>query len=89
MTAVLEHVCSLTTGSEHLEAVISTGLRYAVPHHGSSDRWDWGVTIRSIDFALQRHKMLVEWVKDMTPEQRAAAWELAGPEGERLRRLMR
>lgn len=83
------HVCANTTGSEHHESVIATGKRYAVPHHGHPTRWDWSNTLRSLDVALQRGRMLVDFVAEMTPEQREAAWTIDGPEGERLRRVMR
>lgn len=85
----LEHLCIHTTGSEHLEAVISTGMRYAVPRHGDPKRWDWSCALRSLDFAFQRNGMLADFVAEMTPEQRTAAWVLHGAEGERLRRAMR
>lgn len=87
MTA-LAHLCAHTTGSEHLEAVIATGLRYAVPRHGDPARWDWGTTLRSLDFALQRHRMLADFVAEMTPEQRACAWQSTTDEARRIRRLM-
>lgn len=88
-TAALHAACIGTTGSEHYEAVIATGTRYAVPRHGDPVRWDWGVTLRSLDFAMQRHRMLADFVAEMTPEQRAAAWSMGGHEGERLRRAMK
>lgn len=85
--AVLHAACIGTTGSEHYEAVVSTGTRYAIPRHGDRVRWDWGATLRSLDFALQRHTRAKATVAEMTPAQREALWGETGPDVDYLRRV--
>lgn len=78
----------LPTGSEWLDGVIRAGMQgYGGPPHGDSSRWDWGLTLRTLDVAMQRHKMLCEFVEGMTPEQKDALWSDPSEEAARVRRL--
>lgn len=62
----------MTSGSQWHEAVIRAGkLGNGGPRHGSPERWDWSVTLWSLDQALQRHQRHEQLRAQLTPEQRA------------------
>lgn len=79
----------LPTGSEWAHAAIEAGKQgYGGPPHGDASRWDWGLTLRSLDVAFQRHKMLREFVAGMTAEQKDALWSDPSEEAARVRRVV-
>jgi hypothetical protein len=76
------------TGSEWLEALISTGKQYAVPRlTAGADLWDGTITIKSLSLAMLRHARLLVVAACVTPAQRLAVWSDPGL-GE-LRAVMR
>lgn len=79
-------------GSEWYELVIRAQLKWpersGVPH-GHARRWDWGITVRSLFEATQRHERLMRFARGMTPEQYEAAWSDPSPEAAQLRKVMR
>lgn len=77
-------------GAWHHALVIAAGLDgLTTTTHGAADRWDWGVTVQSLGYALQRHRMLQERLAELTPDQRAALWADPSPEAAELRRIHR
>lgn len=63
------------TGSEWLEALISTGLKYPVPRlTGGADLWDGTVTVKSLGYALDRYYRMVDAYAEMSEAERAAVW---------------
>lgn len=81
---------NLIPGSQHLEAVITAGVRgFGGPPHGHESRWDWSVTLKSLSYAMQRHERLATYAKDMSPAEREAVWADPSPEAEAMRRVLR
>ncbi len=80
-------------GSEWHELVIRASLaapeRWAGPAHGALERWDFGVTGRSLFEAFSRHDRLSKFAAGMTPEQHDLVWSDPSPEAQALRRVMR
>lgn len=82
---LLERMAGEIPGSEWYEALVRTSLRYPVPWHGHPSRWDWGVMLKSLSLAIQKHEQLRETAKEMGP----AVWLVVGDDGERLRKALR
>lgn len=82
---LLERMAGEITGSEWYEALVSTGLRYGVPRHGDTCRWDWSITMKSLSLACQKNEQLRSTAKEMGP----AVWLVGGEDGERLRKALR
>lgn len=77
-------------GAAHHHAVICSGMRgHVSTRHGARDRWDWGLTLRSLEVAQERHARLQALADSLTPEQRAALWFDAREQAKVLRRLAR
>jgi hypothetical protein len=80
-------------GSQHWESVIAAGLRWpdahAGPLHGSPARWDWGVTVRTLAEACQRHAKLVAYAAELTEGQRRAVFSDPSDEAAAIRKAMR
>lgn len=78
-------------GSQHLEFVIAGSLRrpeLSGPPHGNPQRWNWGVTLRSLAEACQRRARLERFAAGMTAEERDALWGDSSLEAAELRRVM-
>lgn len=77
-------------GAAHSHAVICSGLRgYVGTRHGAADRWDWGLTISSLDAAWRRHERLQAVADALTPDQRMAVWSDDSEQARVLRRFVR
>lgn len=77
-------------GAAHHHAVICSGLRgHVSTRHGASDRWDWGVTLRSLEVAQERHARLQALADSLTPDQRMAVWSDDSEQARTLRRFCR
>lgn len=75
-------------GSEWCEALISTGLRYAVPRlTGGRDLWDGTVTVKSLALAMQRFERMRQAYAEMSSEEQSAVW--ADPDMAEMRRAVR
>lgn len=77
-------------GAAHCYAVIRAGMLGLVDSwHGAPNRWDWGVTVASLQAAQQRHERLQKLADSLTPEQRAAVWSDDSEAARTLRRFIR
>lgn len=77
------------TGSEWLEALIATGLKYSVPWHGHPSRWDWGVTLKSLSLAIQHDEMVRDIARGLSAEQREALYADNSEAAFRLRKALK
>lgn len=93
MSALLLPSIPPMPGSQWLELTIAAGLKWPAHHvgpaHGSPARWDWGVTVRSLAEATQRHERLVSAAVGLTAAERDALWSDPSPEAAELRRVTR
>lgn len=86
----LEIVADNYDGAAWHYAVIRSGLLgHVETRHGARDRWDWGVTVRTLDAAQQRHGRLQALADGLTPEQKAALWADPSEQAKVLRRFVR
>lgn len=69
-------------------ASLADGLVGAT-HHGAPDRWDWSVTLETLQRAQDRHRRMQAIADGLTPEQRALAWGADTQQARELRRFMR
>lgn len=77
-------------GAAHHHAVLCAGLRGHVgTRHGARDRFDWGVTVSTLDAAQQRHERLQAVADALAPEQRAELWADTSEQAKVLRRFVR
>lgn len=82
---LLERLAGEIPGSEWMEATIRTGMRYPIPWHGHPSRWDWGVTLKTMILAFQKHEQMVATAKELGDK----LWMMNDETGDRLRKALR
>jgi len=86
----LHRLCTTLDGAWHYLAVAHAGTQgLTTTRHGAPDRWDWGMTMDSLQIAQERHVRLQNLADSLTPEQRMAVWQDPSEQAKQLRRFVR